>query len=237
MQRTQLQRITAENDIFDFHKPILKKILAEGVHEELAFEFIPVTVERNSKSGRAFFPPIGRRWMIFMTPRFFKFKNEINGKAVYLVQRAYWPQVLDHRRCILYEFGLSKFGYALQYGQSDSPWNALLTVQYNIWDWGIRRRDVEVAQLTRDVKEYLLTQDFLQTKATISGLMIDLDRIRKSLLLSQELLDAEEQTYRTLETQYREGQVAYLGFSHRIEIIYWMLGSSFTRLYFEALRE
>ncbi|MEO5969061.1 MAG: TolC family protein, partial [Bdellovibrionia bacterium] len=107
--------------------------------------------------------------------------------------------------------------------------------QYNIWDWGIRKRNVEVAHLSRDIQENTLTQNLLEVNAAINTLMLNIHRIQKSLVLNQELLASEEQTYHTLETQYREGKVAYLDL---ITGLNSLLDAKiqFYSTYFEALR-
>ncbi|MGK5085860.1 TolC family protein [Bdellovibrionota bacterium FG-1] len=89
-------------------------------------------------------------------------------------------------------------------------WNALLTFQYNLWDWGIKRHDVQIAEYNRDIQADTLQQGLLETHAQITSMMVDLSRLRYQLKLSEELLSLEEESNQNLESQYRQGKVAYL---------------------------
>jgi outer membrane protein TolC len=68
----------------------------------------------------------------------------------------------------------------------------------------------------------------------MGSLMLDIRRIQKSLSLNQELLTAEEQTYQTLESQYREGKVAYLDLITELNNLL-DAQIQFYSIYFEAL--
>ncbi len=102
--------------------------------------------------------------------------------------------------------------FALQ-KTSTSPtltWNVTLNLSYNIFDWGIRRRNVEVAELLRDTHYEAIRKDLIGEGAEIQKLAIEIDRLSRSLSGSKRLLQAGESSYTLLESDYREGKVAYL---------------------------
>jgi outer membrane protein len=231
VQRTELQRIGAETAI-QLSNTSLKKLLAIGIHDAVSMDFEPLSVEKTSKvidllpSDK---PLIDE----FYDGKSFAIQNEINGKNVYLAKRNYWPQVSFTGGVAYSNAAYLNSGLPFNNG-SQLTWNALLTFQYNIWDWRIRKKNVEVAQLNRDIQENSLTQNLLEVNASINSLMLDIFRIQRSLVLSQELLLSEEQTYHSLESQYREGKVAYLdlvtGLNNLLDA-----RLQFYSIYFEAL--
>jgi outer membrane protein len=232
VQRAELQRISAENDI-QLSYTVLRKLLAVGLHNPTLFEFEPLRVQKAEKL-EALLPSDKPSIDEFYDSKTFAIQNEINGKHVYLTERNYWPQVFITGGIAYSNFAYLNSGLPFNNG-SQLTWNALLTFQYNIWDWGIRKRNVEVAQLNRDIQENTLTQNLLEVDAAINSLMLSIYRIQKSLILNQELLTSEEQTYHTLETQYREGKVTYLDL---ITGLNSLLDAKiqFYSTYFEALR-
>ena len=89
-------------------------------------------------------------------------------------------------------------------------WQALVTVQYNFWDFGTRNRNVQIAQSTRDTQNDSLNLGLQQVHATVDQMMADLSRIRQSYRLTRQLLLDEEESNHLVESQYREGKVTYL---------------------------
>jgi outer membrane protein TolC len=126
-----------------------------------------------------------------------------------LVAKRYWPQI-GIEGGIIYS-NLNFIHSSLPFSANNQlSWNALVTVEYNFWDWGQRRRDVQIAHLNQNAKRNDLMVGLLDTRARIEGLMIDIARIRENYQLSQELLQNEESNYKNIEIQYREGKLPYL---------------------------
>jgi len=89
-------------------------------------------------------------------------------------------------------------------------WNVLLGVNYNIWDAGSRRRDIDLSasQLTIQNRD---NRDKLYVRATgIAKLMETLRNLKNNLQLNRELMRLEQVNFATLEEDYRQGKVAYL---------------------------
>lgn len=69
---------------------------------------------------------------------------------------------------------------------------------------------MQIAEYNRDIQADTLQQGLLETHAQITSMMVDLSRLRYQLKLSEELLSLEEESNQNLESQYRQGKVAYL---------------------------
>lgn len=95
-------------------------------------------------------------------------------------------------------------------GAESLSWNVTLGLSYNLWDWGIRRRDTRIAEETRGVGDNTLRSNVLTTRARIDSLMLELRRQSENLSLSRELLGFEEETFAFLDSEYRQGKVQFL---------------------------
>ena len=160
-------------------------------------------------------------------------QDEVNAASVKLAERNYWPQLNVTSGLLYSNQNYINSGESFTAGNQLS-WNGLLTLQYNIWDWGTLKRSVQVAELTREVQRNTLNQNLLDVKEKVSELMNGLVRIKDSFKLSQELLEMEEESNQNLEVQYREGKVTYLDLMTSLSDL---LGAkvSFHTSYFDAL--
>lgn len=138
-------------------------------------------------------------------------QEKINSEAVKLVERKYWPQVT---------LTSSVYYTNSQFINSNLPfdanhqtgWNTLVTLSFNLWDWGIRSRDIEVAQQQNLILNNQSSLVVLATQTEISTLTEDLKRLKAYLISNKELLAAEDESHRRLNEQYREGKLGYLDF-------------------------
>jgi len=105
----------------------------------------------------------------------------------------------------------SYLAFAPSEGRSNQwNWNLLLGVNYNIWDSGSRRRDIDqsASQLGIQNRD---NRDKLYARATnIAKLMETLRNLKSNLHLNRELMRLEQVNFTTLEEDYRQGKVAYL---------------------------
>lgn len=89
-------------------------------------------------------------------------------------------------------------------------WSALVTVKYNLFDFGTRRRNVELAK----VKSRSVADDNRQILLDLSNDLRDIwNRLREgqeNMRMSRELLTIEQQSYSILEAEYRNGRASYL---------------------------
>lgn len=206
-QRAEIDRITAENNII-LSSAELRKLLGVSYRDKDPPSFNPIRVNRDQSIERRFpkkTPPFENTYDYRIT----KIQEQVNDKAVTLTQRNFWPQVSVISGVSYYNQNYLNSNTEFSAGNQLS-WNAVLTLQYNIWDWGTRRRDVEISKYNRDIQENSMNQGLLEINAKITGVMADISRISHNYKLSQELLSLEEESNRNLEIQYREGKVTYL---------------------------
>lgn len=207
VQRAKIETVSAENEVQSSALE-LHKWMGVSFHDQNPPTFEPISVDINQNFEKIFpaSPPAIQGVYDYQMN---EIQKEINQKSVNLAKRNYWPRVN-------LSSGVSYSN--LNYLNSNTPltagnqlsWSALLTLEYNIWDWGILKREVQVAEINRDIQENTLDQNLIVTHTKINQLMSDLLRIKKSYALSQELLSFEEESNQNLEVQYREGKVTYL---------------------------
>ena len=125
------------------------------------------------------------------------------------VSRDYWPQV----------FLTGGLGYYMQdYVDTQAAWNqqhrydwsALITIKYNIWDFGIRRRAREVAQINVRTKEDENRQTLLDLDSDLRDVWNRVREYSENFKICRELLALEQQSFSILDTEYRLGRAPYL---------------------------
>ncbi len=215
VQRAEIDRISAENNI-TLSAAELRKLMGVSFNnsEPPSFEPLPVKADQHLDAA---FPHAAPAMENIYEYQLKKIQEEVDEKNITLAERKYWPQV-SLASGITYtnqNYLYSSKNFAAEQQPSwaagqQLTWNALVTLQYNIWDWGTQRRDVEIARYNRDIQRNTLDQGLLEINAKIAGIMADISRIGKSYKLSRELLALEEESNRNLETQFREGKVTYL---------------------------
>jgi outer membrane protein TolC len=234
VQQAQIDEISAE-DAIQQSLARLKGVMGVNDKNNVATEsmdFVPVEVNRSERfevfdNARA--PELEN----FYDMRLGKIQNDINERNVDLVRRNYYPQIALN----------SGVSYQNQsYINSTEPfatghqlsWDALVTIQYNLWDWGIRKRNVEVAEYNRDLQNDTINLGLEQVHSSVDQLLAGFTRIRRNYKLSLDLLAMEEESNHLVEQQYNDGKVTYLDL---ITSLNELLGAKvqFYSAYYEAL--
>ncbi|HAR42744.1 MAG TPA: hypothetical protein DCS07_08980 [Bdellovibrionales bacterium] len=135
-------------------------------------------------------------------------ENQISDKTADLSRRNYWPQA----------FLTSGVNYQYRdylraptgYASGSTNWNVMLTLQYNFWDWGIRKRNVLIAEDKTANDRQGRKAELIQQQASIMALAEEMQRLNESFTLQQELLVMEEESYSRLSNDYRDGKISYL---------------------------
>lgn len=97
------------------------------------------------------------------------------------------------------------------FGQTNgTTWSVLAKLEWNLMDWGIRRRNISIAEATKLKTEALLQQSLLQFRAQNETLMVSIAQTHQNLKLAHELLGLETEAYMLLQSEYRNGKVSYL---------------------------
>jgi outer membrane protein TolC len=207
VQKAEIDRVGAENSIHQ-SEANLQKLLGVSESEAGTVSFAPLRLDVSKPvelSSPTQLPALSGTYE-FQSSRL---QRDSNRETVSLTRRNYWPQ-------LSVTGGVSYLNQ--NYLNSPAPfsagnqlsWNALLTLQYNLWDWGTRRRDLEIAELNEGVQDDSLDQGVLEVRAQLTGLMAELGRASRNFALSRELLELEQESSQNLELQYREGKVTYL---------------------------
>lgn len=207
IRRNELDIINADNDA-DLNFQKLASLVGVG-RQELEKEEIeaeePKPFVRTEGTADIVKPRDHRQ------ARVLDFKKREAVLATDLVRRNYWPQVN-----LKGDFGYSNFYYL--YNGNPSPWDAnhgwtwsaLLTVSYNIWDFGIRRTQLEVARVKEKQVNDKSEQELLDLGNDLRNVENQLRAFRENVRMTRELLVLEQQSYSILEAEYRNGRAQYL---------------------------
>ncbi len=200
LQRSEVQILNSEFRVREVKENLIATI---GVSGE--YEFEP-------------YDPKGIRVELLSAPRIdpeqtFEFRvaraqEEIADIQYTSAQRAYWPR-LSLRGS--YEYTQPQYiGERFEY-VDDPFWNlsGLIVLEYNLWDWGIRRRNVEIAANARAIEINGRERQRIQTRQSLSILTQNNRVIVSSLKVSAQILRASEDVYTSLNRGYREGKVIY----------------------------
>lgn len=91
-----------------------------------------------------------------------------------------------------------------------TQWKALIKIEYNFWDWGIRRRNVEIAarQAERGHQEGLA--EVLNDQNQAERTRLEVKSLMENYELSQEVVKADEQSFEMIQKEFEKGQISYL---------------------------
>jgi len=148
----------------------------------------------------------------------------VNSLRVDLVKRNYWPQinfVLNGAYSHNDFYGPSVQPGANPFVPLNTPggtligseqfgWSALITLDINIWDWGTRKNNVEIAINTQEQQDDALKDTLNSTNSDLKKTILELNELQKSYDLQKELLNLETQSYILVQKDYREGKIPYL---------------------------
>jgi len=90
--------------------------------------------------------------------------------------------------------------------------SALITLTYNLWDWGQLKQSLRIAELVREQQREVLHQTWINTAAQAKSTFVSLEKLKSVYTISLDLLSLEEQSYREILGQYRDGHSTYLDF-------------------------
>lgn len=125
-----------------------------------------------------------------------------------LSRRNYWPQ-LGLSAGAYYRNG-SYLGSSNRFSANEQTgWNAMLSLTYNLWDWGIRAREVEKEDARVLLSENDLRKQINTVQSEIQQLQIDLSDYTANLSVTEELLKAQEDAYNVIKRDYSEGRTEY----------------------------
>lgn len=137
------------------------------------------------------------------------YDREINDFSIDLQKRKYLPEVY-------FDAGAS-YTNADYLSDSDSfrddrqtDVSALLTVKFNLWDWGIRRRHLSISRLEVANLNNGISEKLLSVRAQINKLMLNIAQEKENYELNKELMGLEKKNFNSINTSYKEGQTTFL---------------------------
>lgn len=141
--------------------------------------------------------------------RIFKKASEVAEMESRLVERDYWPQVslageVQNKYTDYMDTGKRFDSY--EYWQ----WQALLTIKYNLWDWGERSRNLQVARIKERTVQSTNEQSLLDLGVELRDVWLRLKEFSETVKMTKDLLVIEQQSYNILEAEYRNGRATYL---------------------------
>ena len=125
-----------------------------------------------------------------------------------LKERNYWPQI-----ALTGELSGNDSG-----GETPRPfmttdywgWAAMVSLKYNIWDWGTRNRDLQIARVNERKVQAGNEQARLDLGIELHEVWLKLREFAESVKMTKELLVIEQQSFNILEAEYRNGRATYL---------------------------
>lgn len=141
--------------------------------------------------------------------RILEIQKTIGELEVELSRRKFWPE-------------LNLVG-AISYGSSDyvqtgrswndndsSQWSVLLNLKFNILDWGVRNRNIQMTHLSQDNIQQNLRSSLYRSEKDLEAFKAEVQRSVESYRIAKDLQKMEEDTFRLLESDYRSGRASYL---------------------------
>ena len=134
------------------------------------------------------------------------YSKNINKAYVQLEERKYWPS-------ITVDANMSYLNSNHEMYRSD-PVNlsAFITLRYNLWDWGIRKRNVSIAKATSYIQNNNIDQYLLRLKTQIETLFLSINQQVNNLNSSKELIGLEKEAYDSITRDYQNGLLTFLDF-------------------------
>jgi outer membrane protein TolC len=201
-QRADIDRRNAENTV---KKSVfeLRRLAGAPPEDPLDFEVAELPAEASKIPQH---PPELKK-----TPEYLVAAKqfEVSPLQTYLAEREYWPQIN-----LTSQANVQTIGYlgASADNPATEPYSAsvLLTVNFNLWDWGTRRRTVEIARSNQMIQENEVRKVSLKINADLDALMVEMNQNLANFELTQSLRDNEQSTYHSLQVEFEEGKLPYL---------------------------
>ncbi len=132
-----------------------------------------------------------------------------NALQLRLAEREFWPS-LSITSSVDIRTDQNYLGLSHWRNESDVAWNALLRVDFNFLDWGIRRHNIGIARSELNSSNFQINESILSLKERLSAFSRNFTLVFENLKLSYELRNLEEQNYRQIEEDFRLGKASFL---------------------------
>lgn len=205
--KTQISRaeINVLNARQDVERSRLDLLRLSGITNQQDPQFVVVNLDSINITPQKKTLPVEQHFEY----RLADWQKRINALESDLVSRRYWPEI-SFTAGANYQAN-QYMGTGAEFNDVDRlGWNALVTLKYNIFDWGVRDRDRQIARQRQYIADNTVDRTLLNVKADLEKLMYRLEQLEANFRLAKELLALEQSNINLIETEYRNGRVAYL---------------------------
>lgn len=204
--KAQVQRSEIDLTTQQVAAETARQTLRQVIGESSATDFIPI-FPKGDEIGTWRAPDI--------TPentfdfRIARLQDDISDIHFREVEREDWPRLALKGS---FSYNVPQYVGAQTPGVDDPYWNVqgMLVMDYALWDWGIRRRNVEVADQQRVIERDTQEKTRLQVRQDLRRLIAQAALYQKSYAESVQILRDEENVYSSLNQGYRDAKVTYL---------------------------
>lgn len=206
LRRSQIQLQNAETRVKNTQADLVKLIASTEQINNNTFKFEPepvnASVVKNVPKEK---PDLEKHWIFQVA----KLRSEIFENDVTIARRSYYAEVFLTGGA---SYGSSNYWKTgSDFSDNDfTSWNALLRINFNLWDWGIRNRNITIAKDRKVQREKTIETELNEFVASNEKLMTNINLSNENFLTAQELLSIETAGYAFLESEYRNGRVTYL---------------------------
>ncbi|MBN1115163.1 MAG: TolC family protein [Oligoflexia bacterium] len=242
MQRAEINLLSSRNRLVKYQSDIRSLIgVPFDARKDDTPEFRPYVPEKIDVSQIPEQKPEVSRVYDFVIADLDKKSNELD---VRLAKRDYYPNVFVTSG--IYYTASDYVGYSGPFRNRDVLYaDALLNISFNLWDWGILRRKVSIAEETKNIENNRLDQSIMDLDSTLTKLMLELKRLKENYVLNTRLLELEKKNFDYLESEYRKGQIDYLSLINSLEnlisaknqyyeSLFYLAGSLYEYSYYEG---
>lgn len=206
LRRSEIQLQNTKTRVETTQADLIKLLLPTEELLKTTFEFTAEPVQTDlAETVPTEKPNVENHWIFRMA----KMRSGVFENDVSIARRSYYPQFFLSAGASYGSQQYWKTGST--WNDNDfTSWNALLKVNFNLWDWGLRRRNVTIAQDRKIQKEKSLEMEMNEFIANNEKLMLSISLSHNNFLTAKELLSIETDAYAFLQGEYRNGRVSYL---------------------------
>lgn len=206
LRRSEIDLQTSQTTMEKSRVELMRILGFEMNGQTEPFDFIPIEIQMDSVAA---IPAVSPELSQHFQYRIADLQKKIYDNDIYIAKRSYWPQLFLIAGATYHTGDYLGNNIGLTENESTS-WSAVLTLKFNLWDWGIRRRNVSLAEVRKIQAENTIVAGLNAFSSDNKKLMLDLQQSSKNFSLARELLDLETTTYNSLDYEYRNGRVSYL---------------------------
>ncbi len=207
VSRAEIDTLTAKSEVDKEAADLFRRL---GTPEEdwhkISFRVPPLPTKGALPEDRIY-PPLNIN--SHYDARLAGLEAQVSSKQVDLATRKIWPEISFNTGALYSNLDYYAPRRNLYNGDSVA-WHALITVSYNLLDWGTRSRNRGEARERQQIAENSQRDAVLAVNAAEQQLVIDLEKLRQNYRSARDLMNLEQGNTQYMEREYRQGQISYL---------------------------